>query len=56
MFSKGWSVFFFSLTLGDTSFPVRSDYRFMKTESEATLDKKLENIPAKMIMNGNDIR
>ena len=47
--------FLFS-ALGDTSFPFRSDYRFMKTESEATLDKKLENIPAKMTMDGNDIR
>ena len=40
----------------DTSFPFSSDYRLTKTESEATLDKKLQNIPGKMTMDGNDIR
>ena len=42
-------------TLGEASFPLRSDYRLMKTESEATLDKKLENITAKTTMDGKDI-
>ena len=47
---------FLFLTLGDASFPFRLDYRFMTTESEAILDKKLKNVPAKMTMDGNNIR
>lgn len=36
--------------------PLLSNYRLMKTKSDSTLDKKLERIPAKMIMHGNEIR